>query len=404
MGKICIVGAFDRYNYGDILFPIIIERYIKENLKEKYKNYSIEFYGLKESDLTSIKGIKTKSIKYLKEDIDDGNNIIIVAGGDVLPVRISFAFSDLIENKLLNKIISMTKRIIGNNKFEEILIKAYRIPSKFPWIVNNIDRSKNNKVYYNAVGASTIYKLPKEDLNTMKYLLKYADYISVRDKKSCNNLNVIGIQPEVFPDSAIIMSQLYNNEFFENNISYESKKFVEKNLDYICFQINKSSFDRNKQEVIKQLKKLKNQTSKKILLLPIGKANNHNDLDALREIKIEINSDYYLPENLNIYDIMYLISKASLFIGTSLHGNITALSYGVPHLGIDKSIEKLDSFLKTWDIDQINGCIDIGEISQRAKDIINIDRNIIVKKSDSLIKLANINFKNMFLEKDTFNE
>jgi hypothetical protein len=27
--NIAIVGAFDRYNYGDLLFPIIIELYLK---------------------------------------------------------------------------------------------------------------------------------------------------------------------------------------------------------------------------------------------------------------------------------------------------------------------------------------------------------------------------------------
>ena len=71
-------------------------------------------------------------------------------------------------------------------------------------------------------------------------------------------------------------------------------------------------------------------------------------------ITFELNIPYNLPENLNIYEIMYIESQSKCFIGTSLHGNITAISYEVNNIGIDKSVKKLDEFLKTWSLHKNN--------------------------------------------------
>ena len=49
-----IIGAFDRYNYGDLLFPIVIEKYIKENKKDLLEKYDLRYFGLVESDLSSV--------------------------------------------------------------------------------------------------------------------------------------------------------------------------------------------------------------------------------------------------------------------------------------------------------------------------------------------------------------
>ncbi|PFP30854.1 hypothetical protein COJ96_02500 [Bacillus sp. AFS073361] len=396
MSKICIVGAFDRYNYGDILFPIVIEKYIKDNLKDELKDSPIEFYALKDTDLTNIKGVKTKNIKHLKNDVKDGNNIIIIAGGDVLPVRIFHAFSDLIENKIINKLMNQTIRVFGTSIYDKFLINYYDLSSKFPWIIKNDDSNIKNYVFYNAVGASSIYKLPHNDLEVMKGLLEKSDYISVRDLKSKENLNNIGIKPLVYPDSAIIMSELFSDEFLLENTTQEVKNYISESSGFICLQLNMYSLKGNEERVVSEIEQLIKETKLKLVLLPIGKANNHNDLDALRIIKSKLNLDAYLPENLNIYDVMYLIAKSNLFIGTSLHGNITAISFGVPHIGLNKDIEKLDYFLKCWDIEEIDGCINIDEINKSAQKILRIDRKKLLKKRDDLIRLSNENFQKMF--------
>ena len=58
--KIAIVGAFDRYNYGDLLMPLIVKSEIEKN----FSNMKIEFdfYGLVEANMEYCCGISTKKL------------------------------------------------------------------------------------------------------------------------------------------------------------------------------------------------------------------------------------------------------------------------------------------------------------------------------------------------------
>lgn len=59
MRNINIIGAFDRNNYGDLLFPIII----KEVLLKKGIAGNFNFFALKESDLSNVGALPTKRFK-----------------------------------------------------------------------------------------------------------------------------------------------------------------------------------------------------------------------------------------------------------------------------------------------------------------------------------------------------
>ena len=96
----------------------------------------------------------------------------------------------------------------------------------------------------------------------------------------------------------------------------------------------------------------------------------------------------------NIYDIMYAISCSGLFIGTSLHGNITAMSYAVPHLGLS-NIPKLDQYLKYWDVgpNRNTGCIKPSQICDAA---INVLRDTNTEQlSDNSRRLSMLADKNL---------
>ena len=48
----------------------------------------------------------------------------------------------------------------------------------------------------------------------------------------------------------------------------------------------------------------------------------------------------------SVFDMISIIAASNLFIGTSLHGNITAFSYGIPHLFGPLPVDKAEGFLK----------------------------------------------------------
>lgn len=72
MKKIIVIyGAFDRYNYGDNMMPIIFELFINKYHPDFKNKYTISFASLTKSDLSKYKAIKTVAIKTLinKENI-----------------------------------------------------------------------------------------------------------------------------------------------------------------------------------------------------------------------------------------------------------------------------------------------------------------------------------------------
>lgn len=393
--SINIIGAFDRYNYGDLLFPIVIEKYINENRKDLLKKYDLRYFGLVESNLSAVGGKKTEALKDLYNEELSKNSMIIVAGGDVLPARISSMDVDLSSNNLSMIFKKVIIKTINRRNFEKISMKKFDLITRFPWIVEKDNFKNNIFVAYNAVGGSTLNELPNFEVDEIKRNMSKSDYISVRDNKSLENVK--DLNSKLYPDSATIMSKFFPISILKNKISSNVDNFVKNNGNkYICIQSNLCSIRGKEEVLVRELEKIHREKGVEILLLPIGIAANHDDNIALNRLKKYFNVKVNHIEKLNIYDIMYLIANSRFFAGTSLHGNITAMSYAIPHIGLNRKISKLDNYLKTWDLEEQNHCIDFEELYDEFKIISKIPERNLEDKRKQLIELTIGNFEEMF--------
>ncbi len=390
-----IIGAFDRYNYGDLLFPIVIEEYIKEFKPQISKDYALRYFGLVESDLSNVGGKKTEALANLyNNELIDGS-MIIVSGGDVLPARISSMDVDLSKNNFTMLSKKIVIKAIGRRNFEKASMKKFKLNTRFPWIVEKSNFKNNVYVAYNAVGGSTLNKLPAEEVVSIKRQMAESDYISVRDDKSYNNVS--DLNSKISPDSATIMSYFFPKEVLKEKISDEVRNFVaNKENKYICIQSNLCSIRNKEVDLVREIERISKDVGVEVLLLPIGIAANHDDNIALNRLKKYFNIKVNHIEKVNIYDIMYLIANSKFFAGTSLHGNITSMAYAVPHIGLNREISKLDNYLKTWDLREQNHCIDFSNLYNEFKKIIKISKTALEVKRDELIKLTMNNFEEIF--------
>ncbi len=393
--SINIIGAFDRYNYGDLLFPIVIEKYIRENRKDLLEKYDLRYFGLVESDLSNVGGKKTQALKILYNEELSENSMVIVAGGDVLPARISSMDVDLSKSNLSMICKKVVIKAINRRNFEKISMRKFDLNTRFPWIVEKDNFKSNVFIAYNAVGGSTLDKLPKSEVDEIKRNISKSDYISVRDSKSLDNIKELN--SKMYPDSATIMSYFFDMNILENKISNDVKKFVKSTGNkYICIQSNLCSIRGKEEILVREIEKIHRESGLEILLLPIGIAANHDDNIALNRLKKYFNVKVNHIEKLNIYDIMYLIANSRFFAGTSLHGNITAMSYAIPHIGLNREISKLDNYLKTWDLEGQNHCIDFEELYNEFKIISKISEKKLKDKRNELVNLTIRNFEEIF--------
>jgi polysaccharide pyruvyl transferase WcaK-like protein len=151
--------------------------------------------------------------------------------------------------------------------------------------------------------------------------------------------------------------------------------------------------------LVEKLTALHLSTKKRFLLLTIGYAAGHDDLQLLTEVNKKIPQFTDIKSNLNVWEIMYLIKHADFYMGTSLHGVITAMSFGKPHFGINKSIQKLDSFLADWSTAPYNHCYSVTDIDG-LPNLIN-ESNVVnvISNSEKVISLVKENNKQLFSSK-----
>lgn len=364
--NIGLIGAIDRNNYGDILFPLIVESELKRRTNQKINFF---YYGTVESDLSKYGAHKTRALKDIGNDnLDVG----IIVGGEILSATWNRTYLHLQNNKiniLFNRIFN---KLIGLENAEKRSRKKLELENsmEYPWVLN---KSKQNikKIIYNTVSGTDFSLINKSPEKFQEELLQ-ADFISVRDSLTKNNLKSIGISKvSSFPDSAFKMSDIFPIEILEEKISSKVT------YPHFCFQVGKEFAIGNESIIVEQLSKILSLTDLSIELVSIGAAGLHEDAVPLHKIERKL-KDKGFEKRIKyiegtIFETMYSIATSNLFIGTSLHGNITALSYGKPSIAIDSRVKKLTEFLKEYSIDEQLYGIDYKDIYKSFDKVMSLE-------------------------------
>lgn len=341
MKKLAIIAPNDRYNYGDLLFSYIVCHHLQEFYAE------VCHFATQDADLTKVGGMKTTSIKKLKEFCDAADVDVILAGGHSLACSWQFTLSCLSEKYAwLNRVQYLFTKFMSSAKAERYanyFAKMYYHGSTlYPYSIGKNENVKVSHVLYNSVDG---YLPDGFFYGANLKVFESVDYFSVRGLQTYNTLIQQGIKACLYPDCAIQMSKVFPLEELQNRAIPQILDYVVNNK-YIVFQINRGLCSTYRTGIIENLHTLISR-GYKICLCPIGYALGHDDASALKEIYDAINSDnLILFDDLSIWDIMYLIANSDAFIGSSLHGCITAMSFCRLYMGLD--VAKTIEYIKTW--------------------------------------------------------
>ncbi|RIJ47613.1 hypothetical protein D1614_13590 [Maribellus luteus] len=379
-----LIGPYDRYNYGDILFPILITKELVTHFD------SIEILSTTKSDLTKIGGFKTEDFKGLNRLKSNNKNTLVVAGGESLFVNWGILASYLIKQfRHLNVIFVIIRRIFGysakyrlQNFIGRILLggKTY-----IPLAVGKHEIKNLNYLVYNSLGGTALNndllkKFPKIIRN-----YNSVDYLAVRDKKTNLVLKKNNIKSLLVPDIAILISKHFNNTFLKSKISNQVKNENITNKSYIFFQISKSIGNDKIDIIADQLRIIHEKTGKEIVLCPIGIALGHDNHLVLTKLSNQLEFNHLIfDENVNIWDIMYLISNSCLYIGTSLHGVITSMSYGIPYVGLE--ILKVKAYIETWGVKEMSKISNVNNFTNDAIKALELNSYDQLRKSFEMQK------------------
>lgn len=388
--KIGILGAFSRYNYGDVLMPYIVS----ESLKKRMSGISFEFYSYKESDLTEIGGIPSKSLKDLYLD-SDNLDWVIVAGGQVFGQEhkgmyvLEFDMNHPKRTYFAEICFKVLGKICGS------VVNAYcrrRIGAKssYPWVVEK--PFDGNKIIYNTVGGNfNSFKKDKRYVSMINTLSK-SPMIAIRSLRDYNIWKTVLNNVSLIPDSVSVISDIYNDQKLGQLCQAKNKKKIDELKSYFVFQISRENAKNREEELAAVLEEACKINDLKCLLVPMGYAAGHEDQIACRNINTLTSPNVEILDKASIFDITYALSQAQAYLGTSLHGAIVSCSYGVPHSTIIVNNKKTEEYITNWKTSLAPAC-DIENIPKTLHRILESDSKKYTKnKSKEIITMINDNF------------
>lgn len=305
MKKIAHFGAFDHSSYGDLLFPVIAEHFLPE-----FNIVHVAPTGIPSGwcDARPIMGVA----EALGVSDWDG---ILVGGGDIIQ---SGAWSS------------------------EKWIRHLDVPfSGLPSIWAGaclLSAELNIPLAWNAPGVPASFPASCREIAGLA--LEASDYIAVRDKFGAHNLIEISKKEiSVVPDTAILMDQIWRDEGLQSG--------------HLAISLGKGDATFREGDVRDAISRCNAMQSgartRAVQLMPWEfEGEDYEGFLHARGIDVDV------VGTLGMSVMQKEIASAAGYIGNSLHGLVTAVSYGVPSVLIpphEKSSHKYEGFLRSMGLD-----------------------------------------------------
>jgi polysaccharide pyruvyl transferase len=352
--RISQLGTFDVENYGDLLYPIVLRQLFTT---------PVDAYSLLPGDAPLRAGYQTESITTLIHS--HAPSTLVVGGGDLLRTDADLVAKHYGRNSRTSS--KSLRRSIGLGGYAGYVLRD-KLPrleaSDFyarnfrarwmnyraagPFIIDPRDLPQGSVVAYVSCGVP--HEFSPAETENVKRALDGACRISVRDEASAEKLRRTGVSQTVHvaPDMCVMLSHRLRRENLAGRGERTLARFgISVGRPLLCFQTQPyPGFSED--EILAQLKRYREKHHADVVLLPLGYC--HGDHEFLRSLSRRSNGMLKYVDTDSVVDMLSIISAADLFVGTSLHGNITAFSFGIPHLFGPLPVAKAEGFLSVTNL------------------------------------------------------
>jgi len=342
-----LFGAFDRHNFGDLLFPHIAAALLPGK--------NLIFVGLAERDLRGYGGYQVQALAQLAAKWGDRAVNIIHVGGEILTCDAWQAAVMLLpQEQAQDTIARLDSRPRERLEWAQELLG---IPDMAPYALSRQLFPQATRIIYNGVGGIDLAQREPALRHEVLAKLKAADTVSVRDEITLAQLSAAGITASLVPDSAVMVAEL-----FGARISHQAQQGATAAMrgafpqGYIAVQFSADfGDDATLTEIAAQLERISISSGYGVVFFRAGAAPWHDDLACYQRIAARMRtSAVRIFTSLNLWDICALIAHSRAYCGSSLHGRIVAMAYALPRLNIlhdDQSGQqsKTTAYAQTWE-------------------------------------------------------
>ncbi len=330
MPRVLLVGAYERDNFGDLLFLLVTERYLEGAEVVAGAPFSADMRELLD------RGIPAYGPLLQAEAFD----AIWTVGGQVGRVDLRRAYR-------MSATPAEWRRYVRSSEAARIdlmreatggvpLVSPYiPLPFAFP-------RNAGAVTVLNSVGIAGVRGIESPRRETVVAALRGATSIVVRDRGSSKLLTDLGIEHRLAPDAVHALSVLYPSE-------------RDAGADVAIVQISRSRLRLLGHAAVGAAIAGSPQLARRpIRLMLAGTATGHDAVDDYEQViraarRAARGIDIQILDERRPLELAAHIQRARVVIATSLHARIVAAAYGVPRVSLAKP--KPTRYARLWDPD-----------------------------------------------------
>ncbi|MGH3487187.1 MAG: polysaccharide pyruvyl transferase family protein [Actinopolymorphaceae bacterium] len=326
--RVLMVGAYERDNFGDLLFLLVTEKYLP--------NAQITAAAPFSADMTALLDRKVEAYGPLLQG--EEFDAVWTVGGQVGGTDLRSAFRMSAPPELAREFQrssparreEMLRRAVG-----DVHVASPYLPS-----LATYPRNAGAISVLNSVGVSGIRGAGRYRREELIALVRAGTLISVRDKESSNYLTELGIEHRLVPDAVHAISVLRPAERNpESDVAiFQASRSILTNLGHA--------------DVAAALVGSEHLRGLRIRLLMAGTAAGHDSVADFDQViahakRIDPQVDIEILDERRPFDLCDRMREARVVIGTSLHVRIIACAYGIPRVTLSRT--KPTRYARVWD-------------------------------------------------------
>lgn len=377
MSELWQYATTDVENFGDVLYPILLRQFMEHDGQPLGG-----VYGFTAGDAPLRAPFKVEAIRSLFSG-DLCKRRLIIGGGDILrtddeavarhysTVRVEAAPTSLAE-------LLARQQSTPAQRFRE----QYMPPGIGAFLLSPAQCSSIEATAYFSVGVPFEFQAHERD--RICAVLDAARHIYLRDEISAQKLRNAGVARDldIAPDFAIGVERFFPASSLRKRAEelLTASQLVA-DQSYLCFQCSAASLPFWRL-ILEQLQAFAAADSLQIALLPLGPC--HYDPIVLSKIETESGGRFKIVPATSVEDMLAILAHATLFAGVSMHGNICARSYGVPHLfGPLLGVDKIEGAMQMLDVHPMQRIRDWRELAVALRNLRHFDRSAIAASARS---------------------
>jgi len=372
-----LFGAFDRHNFGDLLFPHIASALLPGRC--------LIHTGLAARDLRPYGGHQTQAIAQLAVELRDQPVHILHVGGELLTCNAWQAAVMLQTPDQAQEAIARYER--DPEQRRAWVAQTLGLVDQVPYCIARTLFPKVQTVSYCAIGGVALADRPAAMREEVLTKLHTADSVSVRDKVTQANLAAAGIDAALTPDPGVLVKELFGDEIRRHAHHGEpAQVHAAFPQGYLSVQLSADFGDDASLKVFAaQLDKIAHVTGLAIVLFRAGAAPWHDDLMCYRRLAAHMHAPaVWLFTSLHLWDICALIANSQGYCGSSLHGRIVATAYGLPRLNVrwidtTENPSKQQAYCASWELPELPAQVAVDEICAFLCDVVAMPRSALLQ-------------------------